>query len=532
MAERHFSSTAQRTTLSGSVSDSTTTIVVASVSGFPSSRPYSLILDLDTVDEEIVEVTAQSGTTLTVTRGVDGTTAVAHDINAVVCHGMTGRDLGEPQAHIYASEAVHGVEGDVVGTEGTQTLTDKSMSGTDNTFSNIPQSAITGLVAGLAAKAPIASPTFTGTVILPADTSIGDVGATELSYINGATSNIQAQLDAIDTTTDDLQTQIDVIVNDGGTGQTLPAGGVDGDVLVKQSSTDGDAAWEAPSGLGIPPGGVLGQALIKLSDDDYDVGWGYVAAVVPADADIIDDSAMTTPLGNDGTGTYTDGGATYRWYRFTTPETAFSFVNSQPVIGKLLMVAGAGAGGNNSLSYGGGGGGAGAYFYGDYAFGVGNHRVLVGHGGTNAEQVGGESIFDNYVAYGGGKGGNRGNDGGPGGSGGGGGDDGVHNGGAALHGSTDNRVNQSLAFLGSDGATGAPGDGGGPNGTTGITLALDGVSRTYAKGGIGGGSNTATSDPAANTGSGADGEPPGVYGGTGAGRSGADGIVIVRVRIA
>jgi hypothetical protein len=44
--------------------------------------------------------------------------------------------------------------------------------------------------------APLSGPTFTGTVTLPSTTSIGDVSATELQYINGVTSAIQTQLDA------------------------------------------------------------------------------------------------------------------------------------------------------------------------------------------------------------------------------------------------------------------------------------------------------------------------------------------------
>ena len=46
----------------------------------------------------------------------------------------------------------------------------------------------------LAAKAPLAAPTFTGTVTLPATTSIGDVSATEIGYVNGVTSSIQTQI--------------------------------------------------------------------------------------------------------------------------------------------------------------------------------------------------------------------------------------------------------------------------------------------------------------------------------------------------
>jgi hypothetical protein len=45
-------------------------------------------------------------------------------------------------------------------------------------------------------KAPLAAPTFTGTVVLPSDTSIGDVSATEIAHLNGVTSAIQGQIDA------------------------------------------------------------------------------------------------------------------------------------------------------------------------------------------------------------------------------------------------------------------------------------------------------------------------------------------------
>jgi hypothetical protein len=44
-------------------------------------------------------------------------------------------------------------------------------------------------------KAPLADPTFTGNVVLPSTTSIDNVSGTEISYLNGATSNIQQQID-------------------------------------------------------------------------------------------------------------------------------------------------------------------------------------------------------------------------------------------------------------------------------------------------------------------------------------------------
>ncbi len=45
-----------------------------------------------------------------------------------------------------------------------------------------------------ALKANLAGPTFTGTVVLPSTTSIGNVSATELAYVDGVTSAIQTQM--------------------------------------------------------------------------------------------------------------------------------------------------------------------------------------------------------------------------------------------------------------------------------------------------------------------------------------------------
>jgi hypothetical protein len=65
----------------------------------------------------------------------------------------------------------------------------------DNTSdTNKPVSAATQTE--LDAKAPLASPTFTGTVVLPSTTSVGNVSATELGYLDGVTSAVQTQLDA------------------------------------------------------------------------------------------------------------------------------------------------------------------------------------------------------------------------------------------------------------------------------------------------------------------------------------------------
>ena len=50
--------------------------------------------------------------------------------------------------------------------------------------------------AQITAKANSANPTFTGTVVLPATTSIGDVTDAEIARLSGVTSSIQTQLNA------------------------------------------------------------------------------------------------------------------------------------------------------------------------------------------------------------------------------------------------------------------------------------------------------------------------------------------------
>jgi hypothetical protein len=155
MSRRYYSSIAERTTLSFAVNASTTTFIVNAVVGWPSNTPYTLIIDVDTINEEIVTVTNRSGTTLTVTRGVDGSTAKTHDSGADVRHGVSGRDFDEPNAHLNDTTTAHGLTiADVVTDAGTQTLTNKTINSASNTLT-VAQSAVTNLTTDLAAKFPL-----------------------------------------------------------------------------------------------------------------------------------------------------------------------------------------------------------------------------------------------------------------------------------------------------------------------------------------------------------------------------------------
>jgi hypothetical protein len=95
----------------------------------PAGTTFTIVIDPDTAIEEIVDATAISTNTLSITRGIDGSSGQAHSAGAVVRHMAIGRDYREANAHIEASTGVHGISNSssVVGTIDTQTLTNKTL---------------------------------------------------------------------------------------------------------------------------------------------------------------------------------------------------------------------------------------------------------------------------------------------------------------------------------------------------------------------------------------------------------------------
>ena len=236
---RYYSSTAVETALGSSIpaqsqGQANTSFIVGSISGFPTSYPYTLIVDPDTSKEEVVTVTAGSGTTLSVTRGSDNTQAVAHSAGAVVRHGVSGRDFRESENHIAArgydidqtilnaanQTHVHGIAtGDVVivGTLKEQTLTRKTLTtptiagatisgavtstatitgGTVTsatiTSSTISTSTFTGSFT--ASSATFVSPTISGSPVITGLSSAGmvDSSATPKIYVDTILGSAQA----------------------------------------------------------------------------------------------------------------------------------------------------------------------------------------------------------------------------------------------------------------------------------------------------------------------------------------------------
>jgi hypothetical protein len=148
MTTRKYSSRSQQTTLTASLSSSATSTTVVSGSALlggvtiSAGEKFTIVIDPDTALEEIVDVTATSTNTLTIERGVDGSTGQAHSAGAVVRHMAIGRDYRESNTHIEASTAVHGLAGTVVGTTDTQTLTNKTIAAGSNTITGITSAMI------------------------------------------------------------------------------------------------------------------------------------------------------------------------------------------------------------------------------------------------------------------------------------------------------------------------------------------------------------------------------------------------------
>ena len=133
MTTRKYSSRAQQTTLSSGITSGDTTMTVGSGANLMGGKTpavgetYTVVIDPDTALEEIVDVSNYaSGNSLTIARGIDGSTGVAHSAGAVVRHMVIGRDLSETNTHIEATTG-HGATGAVVGTTNTQTLTNKTL---------------------------------------------------------------------------------------------------------------------------------------------------------------------------------------------------------------------------------------------------------------------------------------------------------------------------------------------------------------------------------------------------------------------
>ena len=108
MTLRYYSSTAQDTTLTFNITNVTSTMSVGSTVGWPTQYPFTLALDYNNANEELVDVTNVSGLVVTITRGVDSSTAISHNAAAPIRHVIIARDIREANAHVNSTIGAHG----------------------------------------------------------------------------------------------------------------------------------------------------------------------------------------------------------------------------------------------------------------------------------------------------------------------------------------------------------------------------------------------------------------------------------------
>lgn len=130
MAQRFYINTSKEATLLASVgtADVTFNLSGSGMVNVPAA-PFTIRIDPDTPQEEVCLVTAGSATSLTVTRGFDGTSTFSHTAGAKVRHVVVAEFFNKADAHVESPINVHGLTGGaaVVGTTQLQTLSGKTL---------------------------------------------------------------------------------------------------------------------------------------------------------------------------------------------------------------------------------------------------------------------------------------------------------------------------------------------------------------------------------------------------------------------
>ena len=219
MTVRKYSSRSQGTTLATSVTSSGTSLTVVSATALmggisvSAGEAYTVVIDPDTALEEIVDIYSASGNpvsgnTLTVVRGVDGSSGQAHSAGAVVRHMAIGRDFREANTHIENTTTAHGLTlANIVETTDTGTVSTAMLADSAVTSGKIADGTIVNADINSSAQVAYSKLALTNSIVnadINASAAIdwskiapsSTVSTTELGYLDGVTSAIQTQLDS------------------------------------------------------------------------------------------------------------------------------------------------------------------------------------------------------------------------------------------------------------------------------------------------------------------------------------------------
>jgi len=169
------------TVLTAGIDAVVTTIPVVSTTGFPTTGWI-------TIEQEAIQYTGITGTSFTgCTRGAGGTVAAAHLIGLAVKQTVVAAHHNSLKDE---TKAIEQFIADVLGL--TTAVTASEFEFINGVTSNIQTQ--------LNLKAPLASPTFTGTVTIPTPFTLGATSVTasgaEMNFLVGVTSSLQTQLNA------------------------------------------------------------------------------------------------------------------------------------------------------------------------------------------------------------------------------------------------------------------------------------------------------------------------------------------------
>jgi hypothetical protein len=132
-------------------------------------------------------------------------------------------------------------------------------------------------------KAPSANPTFTGIVVMPSTTSIGNVSDTEIGYLDGVTSAIQTQLNA-----------------KANAGANTDITALDQDVTITATGT---IAADTIGYRGLPQNAQTASYTLALSDAGKHISNTTGGFVIPANASIAFPVGTTIVLFNNSAST-------------------------------------------------------------------------------------------------------------------------------------------------------------------------------------------------------------------------------------